>query len=63
MILVQGHVNFVQNLNNSMEKKAKQFDKIVGEWKLKCDDIGTELEASLRECRNLNSEFFRLKVN
>merc|ERR1712181_110317 len=24
-------------LNSSMEKKAKQFDKIVGEWKLKVD--------------------------
>ena len=24
-----------QILNSSMEKKAKQFDRIVGEWKLK----------------------------
>merc|ERR1712016_148706 len=30
-------------LNSSMEKKAKQFDKIVGEWKLKVDGLGMDL--------------------
>ena len=44
------------------EKKLKNFDLVVAEWKLKCDDIGTELEASQRECRNVHSEMFRLKV-
>jgi len=29
---------------------------------LKCDDIGSELDASQKECRNLNSEVFRLKA-
>ena len=28
------------------EKKLKNFDLVVGEWKLKCDDITTELEAT-----------------
>ena len=28
------------------EKKLKNFDLVVGEWKLKCDDIATELEAT-----------------
>ena len=45
------------------EKKLKHYDALVGEWKIKCEDISNELEASLRECRNLNSEFFRLKVD
>merc|ERR1712012_1352644 len=36
-------------LNNSMEKKAKQFDKIVGEWKLKVDSTSMDLEAALEE--------------
>ena len=45
------------------EKKMKNFDLVVGEWKLKCDDITTEVEASQRDCRNINSEMFRLKVN
>jgi myosin heavy chain 6/7 len=55
----------LERINSSVavaEKKLKNFDAVVGEWKLKCDDIGGELEASLRECRNVNSELFRLKV-
>merc|ERR1712212_1281617 len=44
------------------EKRAQNFDKVVGEWKLKVGDLGNELEASQRECRNYNSEVFRLKA-
>ena len=44
------------------DKKLKNYDSVVGEWRVKCEDIGRELEESLRECRNLNSELFRLKV-
>ena len=44
------------------DKKLKNYDAVIGEWKLKCEDISGELEASQRECRNLNSELFRLKV-
>merc|ERR1711997_694637 len=32
------------------------------EWKMKVDDLGNELEASQRECRNYNSEVFRLRA-
>jgi myosin heavy chain 6/7 len=55
----------LERINSSVsvaEKKLRNFDAVVGEWKLKCDDIGGELEASQRECRNVNSELFRLKV-
>merc|ERR1711993_140341 len=38
------------------------FDKVVGEWKAKADDVATEIEASQKECRNYNSELFRLKA-
>merc|ERR1712061_459158 len=48
-------------LNNSMEKKAKQFDKIVGEWKLKVDGLGMDLDVAQKECRNASSELFRVK--
>merc|ERR1711997_770044 len=44
------------------EKRAENFDKVVGEWKLKVGDLGGELEASQRECRNYNSEVFRLRA-
>merc|ERR1712111_245596 len=48
-------------LNNSMEKKAKQFDKIVGEWKLKVDSTSMDLDNAQKECRNASSELFRVK--
>merc|ERR1712211_194718 len=44
------------------EKRGKNFEKVVGEWKAKADDMQTELEASHSECRNLNAEQFRLKA-
>merc|ERR1711956_30951 len=48
-------------LNSSMEKKAKQFDKIVGEWKLKVDSTSMDLDNAQKECRNASSELFRIK--
>merc|ERR1712172_174108 len=44
------------------EKRGRNFDKVVGEWKCKADDLMIELEASQAECRNFNSEGFRLKA-
>ena len=38
------------------------FVKVVGEWKAKADDLGAEVDASQKECRNYNSELFRLKA-
>merc|ERR1711976_675644 len=43
------------------EKRGKNFDKVIGEWKAKADDIGAEVDASQKECRNYNSELYRLK--
>merc|ERR1719402_562447 len=48
-------------LNNAMEKKAKQFDKIVAEWKQKVDSMSMDLDVSQKECRNASSELFRVK--
>merc|ERR1712025_843298 len=44
------------------EKRGKNFDKVVGEWKCKADDLMSELEACRSECRNYSSEMFRLKA-
>merc|ERR1711910_8739 len=43
------------------EKKAKQFDRIVGEWKSKVDSIGMDLDSAQKETRNASSELFRVK--
>jgi myosin heavy chain 6/7 len=48
-------------LANSLEKKQKGFDKIIDEWKRKCDSLAGELEASQRDTRNASTEAFRLR--
>merc|ERR1719270_1994815 len=48
-------------LNNLMEKKAKQFDKLVGEWKAKAAALGMDLDVAQMECRNASSEVFKIK--
>merc|ERR1711892_120956 len=50
-----------QILNAAMEKKAKQCDRIVGEWKVKVDGIGKDLDEAQKETRNISSELFRVK--
>merc|ERR1712016_123166 len=44
------------------EKRGRNFDKVVGEWKAKADDLMAELDACNSECRNFNAERFRLKA-
>jgi chromosome segregation ATPase len=51
-----------QILNGAMEKKAKQFDRIVGEWKGKVDSIGMDLDTAQKETRNASSDLFRVKA-
>merc|ERR1712110_1204015 len=50
-----------QILNAAMEKKAKQFDRIVGEWKGKVDGLGMDLDIAQKETRNISSELFKVK--
>merc|ERR1712121_23456 len=44
------------------EKRGKNFDKVMGEWEAKADDLMSELEACRCEGRNYSSEVFRLKA-
>merc|ERR1711934_720276 len=50
-----------QIMNSAMEKKAKQFDRIVGEWKGKVDGLGMDLDTAQKETRNISSELFKVK--
>merc|ERR1712128_74933 len=45
-----------------VEKRAMNYDKVVGEWQTKAADIAAEVEASYIECRNYSSEVFRVKA-
>lgn len=58
---LQLEVDRATAIANAAEKKAKAIDKIIGEWKLKVDDLAAELDASQKECRNYSTELFRLK--
>merc|ERR1712203_84868 len=51
-----------QILNGAMEKKAKQFDRIVAEWKRKVDSIGMDLDTAQKETRNASSDLFLVKA-
>merc|ERR1712024_124865 len=44
------------------EKRGRNFDKVVGEWKAKADDLMAEVDACNSECRNYSNERFRLKA-
>merc|ERR1711964_158282 len=44
------------------EKRAKNFDKVLGEWLSKANDVQAEVAASQDEGRNYSSELFRLKA-
>ena len=47
----------------SRKKKAKQFDKLVGEWKRKVDGLAMDLDVAQKECRNASSELFKVKLH
>jgi chromosome segregation ATPase len=49
--------NFVQ-----IEKRAKNFDKIVIEWKSKIDGLQAELDQTQCECRSYSTELFKVKT-
>ena len=42
-----------------MEKKAKNFDRIVGEWRGKIEGLQSQLDQSQAECRSFSTELFR----
>merc|ERR550517_820702 len=50
-----------QVLNAAMERKAKQFDKVIGEWKQKVDSLTYDLDVSQKETRNASSDLFKVK--
>merc|ERR1711892_1618102 len=50
-----------QVLNATMEKKAKQCDRIVGEWKGKVGGLSRDLDLVQNETRTVSSELFKVK--
>merc|ERR1711887_332478 len=44
------------------EKKQRNFDKIISEWKIKIDDLALEYDNSQKEVRSFSTELFRIKA-
>merc|ERR1712045_709371 len=51
----------VQQMHAKMERQAKQFDKVIGEWKTKVDSLSRDLDNSQKETRNASSDLFKVK--
>merc|ERR1711874_79612 len=49
-------------LNANMEKKQRNFEKVIAEWKLKVDDLSRDVSASQLESRNYSGELFKAKA-
>merc|ERR1719150_404010 len=49
-------LDHAQILNASLEKKAKQADRILGEWKHKVDGLGLDLDEVRKENHQLSVE-------
>uniref|UniRef100_A0A3Q2TYC2 Myosin-7 n=1 Tax=Fundulus heteroclitus TaxID=8078 RepID=A0A3Q2TYC2_FUNHE len=47
--------------NLALDKKQRNFDKLLSDWKLKFEESQAALEASQKESRSLSTELFRLK--
>merc|ERR1711962_1587911 len=55
------HLDQAQILQHTMEKRAKQFDKVIAEWKQKVDSLSRDLDISQKDCRNASADLFKVK--
>ena len=46
----------------AMDKRQRQFDRMIGQWKEKCEAAARALMASQGEARAFSAEVFRLKA-
>merc|ERR1739838_1047139 len=51
-----------QALAAAAEKKQRNFDKVISEWKIKVEDISHDVDASQKEVRHYSTELFRMKA-
>merc|ERR1712128_152318 len=51
-----------QGLAAAAEKKQRSFEKIIGEWKIKVDELAHDLDISQQESRNAPAELFKMKA-
>ena len=47
----------------ALEKKARDFDKVVIEWRTKIDGLQSDLDQTQMECRSYSTELFKVKTS
>jgi len=50
------------NMAQAADKRHKNYDKIILEWKMKVDDLGMEYEGSQKEVHEYGNELYRVKA-
>uniref|UniRef100_H2Z1P7 Myosin motor domain-containing protein n=1 Tax=Ciona savignyi TaxID=51511 RepID=H2Z1P7_CIOSA len=48
---------------SALDKKQRNFDKEISMWTLKVEELQAELDASQRDCRNYQTEIYKIKVS
>ena len=48
-------------MHGHLEKKAKQYDRVVADWKLKVDNFSRNLDSAQAEARNKSAELFQVR--
>ena len=51
-----------QVMNSKMERQAKHYDKVIGEWKTKVDSLSRDLDNSQKDTRIASAELFKVKA-
>ena len=51
-----------QSVNAQNEKRQRQFDKLVDEWKRKVADLQIELENAQKEARSNAADSYKIKA-
>ena len=61
---MSNHSNFTQaqSIASQAEKRQRQFDKAIEEWRQKCTDLQSELDSASGESRANAAEVFKLKA-
>merc|ERR1712180_12438 len=49
-------------LASSAEKKQRNFERVITEWKIKVDDLARDVDASQLEARSYSAELFKMKA-
>ena len=49
-----------QTNSANLEKKQKKFDQQINEWKIRCDELQTEVDSAQKEARNYSTEVSRI---